>query len=31
MRVSLKKKRKRLGWNDASLEQLLAHICRQLT
>jgi len=29
-RVSLKKKRKRLGWNDAYLEELLAHICHQL-
>ncbi len=31
MRVSLKKKRKRLAWNEACLEQLLAHICRQIT
>lgn len=30
IRVSIKKKRKRLGWNDAYLEELLAHICHQL-
>ena len=29
LRVRLKKKRKRLGWNDAYLEELLAHICQQ--
>lgn len=31
MRVSLKKKRKRLGWDDTYLEELLTHICQQLT
>lgn len=29
-RVSIKKKRKRLGWNDAYLEELLTQICYQL-
>ncbi|WP_035559885.1 ISAs1 family transposase [Hymenobacter sp. IS2118] len=29
-RVSIKKKRKRLGWNDAYLEELLTQICHQL-
>ena len=31
LRVRLKKKRKRLGWNDAYLEELLAHICHHLS
>jgi len=30
MRVSLKKKRKRLGWDDTYLDELLDHICQQL-
>ena len=30
IRVSIKKKRKRLGWDDAYLEELLIHICHQL-
>lgn len=29
-KMSLKRKRKRLGWDDAYLEDLLQHICHQL-